>query len=69
MTFIRKKRSEKEICFKCGTENKGELTWKRSRTALGERPLLCSDCAKALSKDMKNFINNWGKKPKCNKNK
>ncbi len=62
MTFVRKKRSGSEICVKCGVENKDELTWKRSRTALGERPLLCSNCAKTLSKDIKEFVTNWLKK-------
>jgi hypothetical protein len=59
MAFVRKKRSETETCVKCGIKNKDELTWKRSRTALGERPLLCASCSKALSKDLKKFIENW----------
>ncbi len=62
MAFIRKKRSGSEVCVKCGIENTGELTWKRSRTAIGERPLLCADCAKALSRDIKEFVTNWLKK-------
>ncbi len=64
MTFIRKKRSCSEVCVKCGIENKDELTWKRSRTALGERPLLCASCAKALSKEVKDFVANWLKENK-----
>lgn len=59
MTFAREKRTGSEICAKCGTENLEELTWKRSKTALGKLPLLCSNCAKALSRDIKEFVSNW----------
>lgn len=59
MVFERKKRMSVEICEKCGIENTGELTWKRSRSPLGERPLLCGDCARALSKALKTLIADW----------
>ena len=55
----RNKPSETEICVKCGIQNDSDLTWKRSRTAFGERPLLCGNCAKALSKEIKRFVGNW----------